>query len=126
MLVLSFCRILSAKRINIEEREILKKEISLFGEIWIRDIKKSITPKLDTLLMVIPYSLEQLDGYIGALSEQNIERIHNLVNKEARRSHNICNPVERTDFILKVTFYQQSYSIITNNHYTVFFYCFVY
>ena len=57
---------------------------------------------MDTLTIIVPKSIEALDGHCGSLSEQAIERIHNKVNKAYRQVCKIANLADRTSYILKV------------------------
>ena len=50
--------------------------------------------------MVIPLYLDNLEGYTGAISEQSIERLHNVTNKEARTAINKSNPADRINYPL--------------------------
>ena len=52
--------------------------------------------------MVIPLYLDNLEGYTGAISEQSIERLHNVTNKEARTAIHIANPADRIKYLLEV------------------------
>ena len=54
--------------------------------------------------MVVPKLIEALEGHCGSLSEQNIERIHNNTNQEARRCFNIVEAGQRAEYLLKVIF----------------------
>ena len=97
-------KILSAKQIKDEERPQLYADLELFGHIWVSYIDKNVIPKMDTLIMVVPKLIEALDGHCGSLSEQNIERIHNNTNQEARRCFNIVEAGQRAEYLLKVIF----------------------
>jgi hypothetical protein len=95
-------KLLSVKQIKVEERTELNQELEELGRLWIHGVDKKISPKLDTLIMVVPKIIDAMDGYCGALSEQNIERIHNVTNQHARKTHNISNKADRTEYIMKV------------------------
>ena len=95
-------KLLSAKQIQTNERPLLCEDIELFGELWVKYIDKNIIPKMDALIMVTPRLIETLDGHIGSLSEQNIERIHNVTNQEAKRCFNIVEAGQRAEYLLKV------------------------
>ena len=81
-----------------------------FSELWLDNIQETIPPKIDTLLMNSGANMRALDGWTGALSEQAIERIHNVTNIEARAAFNIANAADRTNYIHQVptSYYLQS------------------
>ena len=87
---------------NKDECSQLKEKIYSFSELWDESISKNICPKLDCLTMVIPIFLDNLEGYTGAISDQSIEHLHNVTNKEARTAINIANPADRVKYLLEV------------------------
>ena len=65
-----FCfRLLSVKPVPPEERPTLNDDIAEFGAIWIQYIDQKVPPKVDTLTIIVPKSIEALDGHCGSLSE---------------------------------------------------------
>ena len=52
--------------------------------------------------MQVPEIVEKNEGYTGALSEQSIERLHNVVNHESRALHNISDKAKKAECIMKV------------------------
>ena len=65
------------------EIEELKKECWKLGKIFPRVFHASITPKLDTLIFIIPMFAEKW-GTVGGLREEALEKLHNQVNQMLR------------------------------------------
>ena len=80
----------------------MKKNIKKISLLWVRLVSKSITAKFDVLVMQVPEIVEKNEGYTGALSEQSIERLHNVVNHESRALHNISDKAKKAECIMKV------------------------
>lgn len=73
-------RLLNVEQIKVEKRAKLKQELEELGRLWILLVDIKISHKVDNLIMVVPMIIEAMDGYCNALSEQNIERIHNVTS----------------------------------------------
>jgi hypothetical protein len=101
-------KLLSSKQVEIQDRDLLYNDLEELGDVWVKEVDHKISPKLDTLIMVVPTVLNALDGNCGSLSEQSIERIHNRTKKEARRTYNIANVHERTKYIHQVRIYSNN------------------
>lgn len=89
-----------------EELEEFKRQIKKFSELWFKASGSvNIPTKFDTLVMHSVKIIENMGGITGAISEQSIERIHNVTNQEARVVYNISNKGQKLEYLMKVPIY---------------------
>ena len=89
---------------KLEEDEIvsLDENIEKISVLWQKYVSKTITAKFDALVMQVPQIVRNMDGYTGALSEQSIERLHNVVNQESRSVYHLADKAAEAKYLMKV------------------------
>ena len=87
-----------------KELEEFNSQIKKLSELWFSATGSvNIPTKFDTLVMHAGKIIANLDGITGAISEQSIERIHNITNQEARVVYNISNKGQKAEYLMKVS-----------------------
>ena len=97
---------LSSKKLKEEEKEEIfdqyESDCALFGKLYIEHISKHVPVKVDTLTNVSPTAFRLLDGLLGHLNEQAAERIHNVVNQQAKAAMHISSDERKLEVTVKV------------------------
>ena len=95
---------------TVEERQVLGLNIKKLSELWPIFVSKKVTAKFDCLVMQVMQIIENMDGFTGSISEQSIERLHNVVNQEARVVHNIADRAKKAKHLMNLLVLSQSAS----------------